>query len=137
MLAEDDDYRLALGVLDVETWNSPDYDEEGNIAKATEAMLAMPYGAIVALARLADCQSTTKLITSCKPGGEYWLGNYDRGRFGWMLEDVQPLAEPIPFTGAQGFFDVPDNLFEDLRFAEALEKTNERHGNALKKLANN
>ena len=37
------------------------------------------------------------------------FGN-DPGRFGWILEDVRPLAKPVPFRGAQGFFNVPDSL---------------------------
>ena len=37
------------------------------------------------------------------------FGNYEAGRFGWMLENVRPLA-PQPFRGAQGFFTVPDGL---------------------------
>lgn len=26
----------------------------------------------------------------------------------WVLADARPLRRPIPFTGQQGFFDVPD-----------------------------
>jgi hypothetical protein len=31
--------------------------------------------------------------------------------FGWQLEDIKKLANPIPYRGRQGLFDVPDNLF--------------------------
>lgn len=30
------------------------------------------------------------------------------GCLGLILADVEPLAEPVPFKGALGFFDVPD-----------------------------
>ena len=38
------------------------------------------------------------------------LGNYGPGRFGWILDDITMLAEPVPFRGMQGLFDVPDDL---------------------------
>lgn len=34
------------------------------------------------------------------------------GRFGWVLENIRPLAEPIPYRGAQGLFDVPASVLE-------------------------
>jgi hypothetical protein len=41
---------------------------------------------------------------------EFAFGNYEPGRFAWVLRDVEQLAAPIPFTGRQGIFDVPDRL---------------------------
>ncbi len=32
------------------------------------------------------------------------------GRYGFVLVDARPLAQPIPCKGALGLFDVPDNL---------------------------
>jgi hypothetical protein len=34
------------------------------------------------------------------------------GKFGFVLRNVTPLHKPIPFKGALGFFDVPDNYQE-------------------------
>lgn len=31
-------------------------------------------------------------------------GDYTPGRFGWLLTDIRPLAEPFPLKGAQGIF---------------------------------
>lgn len=39
------------------------------------------------------------------------FGNYDQGRYAWLLSDIQILREPIPYRGAQGLFSVPDELF--------------------------
>lgn len=40
------------------------------------------------------------------------LGNYDDGRFAWRTRNLRTLAEPLPWRGAQGFFNVelPDDL---------------------------
>lgn len=91
-LAEDEDYCVALGV-----------EEEQALAKLQE----LPYGAIVAVAVLADCKPVEQLQPSNSLGGEYWLGNYSSGRYGWMLSNVRAIT-PIPYKGEQGLFDVPD-----------------------------
>lgn len=40
------------------------------------------------------------------------VGNYEPGRYAWMLKDAVKL-EPIPFKGSQGFFNVPDELVRE------------------------
>lgn len=84
----------------------------------------LPFGAIVATCVLRDCRPTEsftvgELETPRRPEGEAsdmldWterlMGNFAPGRFGWVLEEVQPTRWPIPFTGRQGLFDVPDEL---------------------------
>jgi hypothetical protein len=84
----------------------------------------LPYGAIVAVATLADCLPTDsftngELDAPRQPQGESsdiynWterqMGNFELGRFGWVLSDIRPLIEPVPFIGRQGFFNVPDDL---------------------------
>lgn len=78
----------------------------------------LPLGAIVCVVDLDTCA----LIVH--PGGtrpgvldplalraqEKDFGNYEAGRYAWGLKNLRRLAEPIPFRGAQGFFDVPDEL---------------------------
>lgn len=80
----------------------------------------LPLGAIVATARLVDCRPTGDFtqaeldaprIPNRTAGGSYaWtermMGAFSLGRFGWVLEDVTRLAEPIPWKGSQGWFDV-------------------------------
>lgn len=84
----------------------------------------MPFGAVVAVAELADCRpsgtfTVSEIETPRRPDGEQsalydWterqMGDFGPGRFGWVLKNIRALPEPIPFRGAQGFFDVPDEL---------------------------
>jgi len=90
---------------------------------------ALPFGAIVAVCRLADCQPTETFtlgeVTAPRtaPDGPYgtlnqWtelqLGNFAPGRYGWRLSDIVALPAPIPCVGRQSFFswDVPPALHE-------------------------
>jgi hypothetical protein len=38
-------------------------------------------------------------------GDEFYFGNYSEGRYAWILENIQPLPEPIPAKGAQGLWE--------------------------------
>ena len=78
----------------------------------------LPFGAIVATCELVDCRPTdsftqAELMTPRRPSGEIsgsydWnenqMGDFSPGRFGWVLEDIRALPEPIPYRGAQGLF---------------------------------
>lgn len=63
-----------------------------------EAASVNAYGA--ALMRRADLGGWT----------ERQMGDFSPGRYGWELNKIQPLAEPIPYRGLQGLFNVPDEL---------------------------
>lgn len=65
----------------------------------------LPLGQIVAVCTLADVRPTEDLDVS---GLERMYGDFHPGRFGWILTDIRPLPAPIPFTGRQGLFLVPD-----------------------------
>ena len=75
----------------------------------------VPLGALVAVCRLADCIPTEDLMAARSAFGvtpiERIYGNYEPGRFGWLLEDIRALPEPIGFRGGQSFFTVPDEVF--------------------------
>ncbi len=43
-------------------------------------------------------------------GDERAFGNFDPGRYAWKLANPRRFATPIPFTGRQGFFNVPDEV---------------------------
>jgi hypothetical protein len=72
-----------------------------------------PFGKVVATARLAACE---KIIQESKgfsavvqnygfvEGNEYLFGDYTPGRYAWILEEIQPLAEPVPAKGMQGLW---------------------------------
>lgn len=83
----------------------------------------LPFGAIVATCTLVDCVRTESLgnadldvelspdDSECRYGWtERSMGNFEPGRFGWVLKNVRPLSKPIPWRGAQGLFDVPDEV---------------------------
>ncbi|MGE0294923.1 MAG: hypothetical protein AB7P97_21460 [Hyphomonadaceae bacterium] len=89
----------------------------------------LPFGAIVGVGDLVDCRPSEsftngELDAPRWPGGDksyFWterdMGNYDRGRFGWVFENLLRFKTPIPFKGKQGFFNVPDELFEGVEYA--------------------
>jgi activating signal cointegrator 1 len=58
----------------------------------------LPLGALLGTVELLDCRPVED---ERLPGG--WA---------WLLEDAEPLAEPIPYRGHLGIFEVPDDLFQ-------------------------
>lgn len=81
----------------------------------------LPFGAIVAVCNIVDCRPTELIPNSVLDAlhgftpftwTERDMGNFNPDRFGWVLDNITPLTEPLPFKGAQGFFDVPNRLFE-------------------------
>lgn len=39
------------------------------------------------------------------------------GPFGWALDEIRPLAEPVPCKGALGLWRVPEHIEHLMRFA--------------------
>jgi hypothetical protein len=82
----------------------------------------LPLGAVLATAKLVDCvkfsSATGRLVRdrgvitnvrtvvaySVGPD-EHLYGDFSEGRFGFVLEDMTPLPEPIPARGFQGLWD--------------------------------
>lgn len=71
----------------------------------------VPLGAFVAVCRLADVKTAFQL-SGTLGAEEEALGNYGIGRYGWILEDVQPLSPPVPAKGAQGLWSIMPELAE-------------------------
>jgi len=68
-----------------------------------------PRGVVIATCRLMACVSTTELIgksvyESDMTEQEEIFGNYEPGRWGWMLADIK-ACDPIPAKGALGLWD--------------------------------
>lgn len=73
----------------------------------------LPYGAVIAIARLSRCtQITTETAARLERSypHEHAFGDYTAGRYAWVLDDIKAFPEPIPFTGRQRIFDVPADI---------------------------
>lgn len=69
---------------------------------------SLPRGCVVGTVELYDCLSSDMLINSAvvtEDSAEYAFGNYDMGRFGWLMRNPVPFETPIPAKGAQGWWD--------------------------------
>lgn len=72
----------------------------------------LPLGAVIATVVLDRCREITyekALELEERNWHEFAFGNYEPGRFAWVLRDVEAI-DPIPFRGSQGIFEVPDHL---------------------------
>ncbi len=84
----------------------------------------LTFGAIVAVCDLVDCKPTEslsaaelderRLPTGVTNPAFAWrerdMGDFYPGRFACKLENVRRIQPAIPWKGAQGFFDVPDDV---------------------------
>ncbi len=62
----------------------------------------LPLGAVVAVARLADCRRITSVRDL--PPRERDLDNYGPGRYLWRLDLVMHLIDPVPARGKPGLW---------------------------------
>lgn len=81
-------------------------DEEYDIRVAD-----MAFGAVVATANLVACLNIEAIVHGRYPDKYRWLAthNHTEGPWCWVLADVKAI-EPIPYTGAQGLWDFPEEL---------------------------
>ena len=90
-----------------------------------EPLIDLPRGAIIGTVELIDCAT---IIRSYPDGmtvlesfdGDQWiwsdavspeeqaLGDYTLGRWGWVLREPVTFAEPVPWRGKQGLWNLPD-----------------------------
>lgn len=66
----------------------------------------LPFGAIVGKVELVAVFRAEDIRSSLTEK-ELEFGNYADGRFAWKLANPELFAEPVPFKGSQGFFEVP------------------------------
>lgn len=64
----------------------------------------MPRGCLLGTAVLAGFRPTEELVE------QGYFGNFQPGRFAWHFVEHDRLETPIPFTGKQGFFEVPEDI---------------------------
>lgn len=72
-------------------------------ASVRDAIDALPRGAIVAVCRLVHCIPTEDVR---EPPLEMAFGDYTPGRFAWLLDNVVPVQDPLPWRGSRSLFDV-------------------------------
>jgi ASCH domain. len=72
-----------------------------------ERIADLPSGAIVAVARLVGVRPTATFDVD---GYEREFGDYYPGRYAWCLDDVRQLPVPIPYRGARGLWELPDDV---------------------------
>ena len=66
----------------------------------------LPFGVIVATCEIYGCRKTEDVLAAgVLSEMERAWGDYRPGRWVWMLRDVRPLVEPLPWIGRQGFFE--------------------------------
>lgn len=70
-----------------------------------------PLGKIIAVANLVSITETEILINTVG-NADRMLGNYGPSRYGWRLEDVVALSHPVPYSGKQGMFEIPDDIIQ-------------------------
>jgi hypothetical protein len=58
----------------------------------------LPLGALLGTVELIDCTPTEE--------------DSRQGGWAWILGSPEPLAQPIPYRGCLGVFEVPDDLFQ-------------------------
>ncbi len=69
--------------------------------------LDLPRGALVGICELEYCVRTEGITIDDDEAAQ---GNFSEGRFAWGARAARLFQRPIPYRGAQGFFDIPDHL---------------------------
>ncbi len=69
----------------------------------------LPFGQIIAVVDLLDCQKITMAPMNMPSSHEFAFGDYTIGRYVWQTRNVRRI-NPMPYKGQQGFFDIPDSL---------------------------
>lgn len=74
----------------------------------------LPLGSIVAIADLTECERMTNNVVWAKANIveqtklEIMVGDWQRGRYAWKLENIHSLEKPIVYKGGQGLRTIDD-----------------------------
>lgn len=92
-------------------WLEPDEDRPGFEMCGME-IAKMPFGAIVGLCSLVECMSKAKILALPNDSPLAWAKTHrhTEGPICFVLDNIIRLPTPIPYTGAQGLFDIPADL---------------------------
>lgn len=104
-------YRGPLAIHAAKRWDRQQREFAGVEQMMLRLPKEMPLGAIIATCLLYHIRPTAELDPTISDI-ERLYGDYAQGRYGWLFTEVRVLREPVPFKGAQGFFNVPDELLK-------------------------
>ena len=77
----------------------------------THWALTIPTGALIGMVNVVDCLPTELLFGgSAANDDDRECGDFSAGRFAWKRGEFRLFDQPIPYRGAQGIFNVPNNL---------------------------
>lgn len=84
----------------------------------------LPLGRVVAVCRLVCIRPTDELEPALS-ARELHFGDYSPNRYGWLLEDVRVLPEPVEARGSLSLWqwECPDTVWGALRLEELAGKT--------------
>jgi activating signal cointegrator 1 len=77
------------------------------VVVAPAGTFELPRGQALCLVHLSDCVPVEEVRDRLSPQ-ELAFGNYDDGRFAWILTSLRRLVKPVPWVGAQGLRTVPE-----------------------------
>ena len=78
--------------------------------------LEIPFGALIGMVNIVDCVRTETFPAGYLDTEDGQCGDFSDGRFAWRRGEFKRFAQPIPYRGAQGFFDVPESVFAGAAF---------------------
>lgn len=71
----------------------------------------LPTGALIGMVNVVDCLPTQTLLgDAAASDDDRECGDFAPGRFAWKQDEFRLFDQPIPYRGAQGIFNVPDNV---------------------------
>ena len=107
-------HRGEIAIHAAKRW-TPAQAEFASVERALGRVPArLPFGAIVAIVSIVDVRPSEELELSVS-AIERLYGNYEPGRFGWVLENVRPLREPVGCVGRQSIWTLPDEVASAVR----------------------
>src|SRR6202158_2991240 len=68
-------------------------------------------GAVIGMVNVGDCQPPETLFgDAAASDDDRECGDFAPGRYAWKREEFRLFDQPIPYRGARGIFNVPDDL---------------------------
>lgn len=106
-------YRGPIAIHAAQRWTNAERDWALYFGLQTndQRLVKPPLGAIVAVAEITGCYPA-EWFNGRINEIERMLGDYGDERYGFTLENVVALSRPIPYSGKQGMFEVPDDIIE-------------------------